>query len=728
MVCFHNRLNMKSSLFFVGVMICISSCTNNTNHTNMTSKNIFHPELFTPPVAKELPKSLMASGNTRIDPYYWLNERENKEVIDFLNAENAYADSVLSPVKKLKEDLFDELKARIKEDDSTVPYLKEGYYYYTRFETGKEYPIFCRKKGDLNAQEHILLNVNYLAEGHAYMLAGGLNVSPDDRYMMYYVDTTGRNLFKAYFKDLVTGDLLPDSFDMDGDMEWINDSKTIIYGTKDAVTLRSDKIWRHTLGNPKDVLLYEEKDETAYVSIDKSKSEQYIFLNHGYTQNVEVHVMSANDPHGTFELIKQRSKDFYYTMDHYGDHFYILTNKDDAKNFKLMKALIARPQVENWTDVIPHDENVLIENFEIFKDYLVVLERKNGMNQLLVRNWSDSKEHYIDFGEATYSAGIGANFEFNTDTLRYVFNSFKTPPSTIDYNMNTRAKEIKKVQPVLGGFDRNNYETELVWVEARDKTKVPLSLVYRKGFKKDGVAPCYLVGYGSYGSTYDPDFNSNWLSLVDRGFVCGIAHIRGGMEMGFKWYEQGKMMYKMNTFTDFIDCAQYLVDQKYTAKDKLIATGRSAGGLLMGAVANMRPDLFKGIITGVPFVDVLTTMSDPSIPLTTGEYTEWGNPNIKSEYDYMKQYSPYDNLEAKEYPNLYVHTSLHDSQVQYFEPAKYVAKLRKLKKDKNTLLLVTNMTGSHGGASGRFQRLHERAAEYSFMFGLLGIEDAHVKN
>jgi oligopeptidase B len=694
----------------------------------MTLKNIFHPEHFTPPVVKEVPKSLVASGDTRIDPYYWLNERENKDVLDFLHAENAYADSVLLPVKKLKDDLFDELKGRIKEDDSSVPYLKQGYYYYTRFETGKEYPIFCRKKGNLNAPEQILLNVNQLAVGHDYMLAGGINVSPDDRYMMYYVDTTGRNLFKAFIKDLRTGDLLPDSFDMDGDMEWINDSKTIIYGTKDSVTLRSDKIWRHTLGKPEDELMYEEKDETAYVSIDKSKSEQYIFLNHGYTQNVEVHVLSANDSQGKFELIKARSKEFYYTLEHYADDFYILTNKDNAKNFKLMKAPVTKPQVQNWTDVIPHDDNVLIENFEIFKDYLVVQERKNGMNQLLIRNWSDGKEHFIDFGEPTYSAGLGANFEFNTDTLRYVFNSFKTPPSTIDYNMNTRTKEIKKVQPVLGGFDTKNYETELVWVEARDKTKVPLSLIYRKGLKRDGSSPCYLVGYGSYGSTYDPDFNSNWLSLADRGFVCGIAHIRGGMEMGFKWYEQGKMMHKMNTFTDFIDCAQYLVDQQYTAKDKLFATGRSAGGLLMGAVANMRPDLFKGIITGVPFVDVLTTMSDPSIPLTTGEYTEWGNPNIKDEYEYMKQYSPYDNLEAKEYPNMYVHTSLHDSQVQYFEPAKYVAKLRKLKKDQNTLLLVTNMTGSHGGASGRFQRLHERAAEYAFMLGLLGIQDIKVKN
>ncbi|MEP7323569.1 MAG: S9 family peptidase [Saprospiraceae bacterium] len=715
-------------LFPLIALTVIFACQSRPEQKNTMTKNIFHPEQFHPPVAKEVPKDLTVSGDTRVDPYYWLNQREDKAVVDFLNAENAYADSVLAPVKALKEDLFNELKGRIKEDDSSVPYLKHGYYYYTRFETGKEYPIFCRKKGSISAQEQVLLNVNQLAEGHAYMLAGGLDVSPDDKYMMYFVDTTGRNLFTSYILNLKTGTLLPDRFETAGSMEWINDSKTIIYDTKDAVTLRSDKVWRHTLGNTKDELLFVEKDETAYVGLQKSKSDQYIFMNHGYTQNVEAHVMSANDPKGKFTLIKPRVKDFYYSMEHYGDQFYLLTNKDGAKNFKVMKTPITKPSVENWTDVIPHDENVLIENFEIFKNQLVIQERKNGMNQIMIRQWSDGKEHFIDFGEPTYTATLGANFEYDTDTLRYIFNSFKTPPSTIDYNMNSKTKEIKKVQPVLGGFDTNNYETELIWVEARDKTKVPLSLIYRKGIKHDGSSPCYLIGYGSYGSTYDPEFNSSWLSLIDRGFVCGIAHIRGGMEMGFKWYEQGKMMNKMNTFTDFIDCSQWLVDQKYTSKDKLFVSGRSAGGLLMGAVTNMRPDLFKGIITGVPFVDVLTTMSDPSIPLTTGEYTEWGNPNIKAEYDYMKTYSPYDNLEAKEYPNIYVHTSLHDSQVQYFEPAKYVAKLRKLKKDNNSLLLVTNMTGSHGGASGRFQRLHERADEYSFMLGLLGIQDASIKN
>jgi oligopeptidase B len=546
--------------------------------------------------------------------------------------------------------------------------------------------------------------------------------------MTYIEDTTGRNLFTAYIKDLRTGQLLKDRFETAGGVEWINDSKTIVYETKDPVTLRTNKIWRHRLGSTQDELLFEEKDETAYCSIGKSKSDAYLFLNHGYTQNIEAHFMSADDPNGGFTLIKPREKDFYYSVEHFGDHFYIMTNKDGAKNFKIMQAPVKSYTVDHWKDLIPHDEEVLIENFDIFKNFLVVQERQNGLNQILVRKWADSSSHFIDFGEPTYAAHFGANPEFDTDKLRYVFNSFKTPPSTIDYDMVTKSKEIKKVQAVLGGYDPNQYETELVWVEAKDKTQVPLSLLYRKGMKKDGTAACYLVGYGSYGSTYDPDFNSNWISLVDRGFVCGIAHIRGGMEMGFKWYEQGKMKNKMNTFTDFIDCAQWLVDQKYTSKDRLFATGRSAGGLLMGAVTNMRPDLFRGIITGVPFVDVLTTMSDPSIPLTTGEYTEWGNPSIKDQYEYMKQYSPYDNLKEGNYPNLYVSTSLNDSQVQYFEPAKYVAKLRKLKKDNNVLLLVTNMTGSHGGSSGRFERLHERANEYAFMLGLMGITDAKIRN
>lgn len=710
-------------IYTILILTTITSCNhNNTSQKKEMDHSVFNPDQFTAPTATEKPKEFTLHGDTRKDEYYWLNERENKEVIDYLEAENKYTDSVLSPVKKLKEELFNELKARIKEDDSSVPFLKDGYYYYNKFETGKEYPVYCRKKGNLDAPEQILINVNELARGHEYFVAAGLKVSPDDQYMIYMIDTTGRNLFKTQIINLKTGEKLKDEFKTAGSYEWMSDSKTIVYDTKDDVTLRNDKIWRHTLGVEKDELLYEEKDETTYVTVDKSKSEKYLFLNHGYTQNVEAHFLAADDIKGQFKIIKPREKEFYYEVDHFGDHFYIKTNKDGSKNFKIVKTPINDLSATAWTDVIPHDENVLIEYFEIFKDHLAIGMRKNGLNQILIKKWDGTGEHFIDFGEPTYSAALSNNHEYNTSSLRYSFNSFKTPPTITDYDMNTKTKEVKKVQPVLGDYDSKNYETEYTWVEARDKTKVPVSIIYRKGLKKDGNAPCYLVGYGSYGSSYDPDFNINWISLVDRGFVCAIAHIRGGMELGFKWYEQGKMMNKMNTFTDFIDCAQYLVDQKYTSKERLFATGRSAGGLLMGAVTNMRPDLFKGIITGVPFVDVLTTMSDPSIPLTTGEYTEWGNPNIKAEYDYMKQYSPYDNLQSKSYPNIYIFTSLHDSQVQYFEPTKYIARLRKMKTDKNVLVLKTNMTGSHGGASGRFQRLHERAEEYAFMMGLLGME------
>lgn len=719
---------MKSNFNYLLLVLCIIACKQTTETTSNMSKSLFHPEAFQAPEAKEISKEFSLHGDIRKDPYYWLNVREDSAVVDFLEAENRYADSVLAPVKKLKEDLFNEIKSRIKEDDSSVPFFKKGFYYYTRFETGKEYPIYCRKPGSLDGKEQVLLNVNQLAVGHAYYLAGAIKISPDNHYLSYIEDTTGRNLFTAFFIDLQTGTLLPDRFEVAGGIEWMNDSKTIIYETKDKVTLRNDKIWRHTLGSKQDDLMFEEKDETAYCSIYKSKSEAYIFLNHGYTQNVEVHFLSADQPKGKFELIKPRAKDFYYNADHAGDQFYILTNKDGAKNFKLMVTPVNQFQAENWKDLIPHDENVLLEYFDLFKDFLVVMERKNGLRQILIRKWKDNSEHFIDFGEPTYSSDFGENPEFDTELFRYSFNSLKTPNSIIDYNMNTKTKEVKKVQPVLNGFNSDNYQTEFIWVEAKDKTKVPMSVVYRKGLKKDGSAPAYLVGYGSYGSSYDPDFNHNWISLLDRGFICGIAHIRGGMELGFKWYEQGKMMNKINTFTDFIDCAQWLVDNKYTDKDKLFATGRSAGGLLMGAVTNMRPDLFKGIITGVPFVDVLTTMSDPSIPLTTGEYTEWGNPTVKEEYEYIKKYSPYDNLEAKEYPNIYVSTSLNDSQVQYFEPAKYVARMRKLKKDNNSLLLITNMSGSHGGSSGRFQRIHERANEYAFMLGVLGIADAKITN
>jgi len=697
--------------------------TSNNNPGNL-APSVFQSEAFTAPHPEQKPKELVsASGDKRIDEYYWLKERDNPAVKTYLEAENRYADSVLAPVAGLRDQLFDEMKARIKEDDSSVPYQKNGYWYYNRFETGKEYPIFCRKKGSLEAPEELMIDVNEMAKGHEFCQMGAMTVSPDNKMLAYAVDYTGRYLFEAYFKDLTTGKTLSEHFKIGGSLVWANDNKTVLYDTKDAVTLRNDKIWQHTLGTDpkKDAMKYYEKDDTQYAFLSKSKSDQYFFVNIAYTQTVEVRYLDANNPAGQFKVIKPREKEFFYETEHWGDQFLFRTNKE-AKNFRLMQAPVTAPELANWKDLLPARSDVYLDGIEVFKDYLVALERKGGLKQLRVIRWSDRAEHYLETGEPTYTTNFDANPEFNSNTLRYGFSSLKTPYSVIDYNMETRQKNLLKVQPVLGGYDPNNYTTEFVWVKAKDGVQVPMSLIYKNGVAKNGNAPCYLYGYGSYGSPYDPGFSRDMVSLLDRGFVYAIAHIRGGMEMGYSWYEDGKMLKKINTFNDFIDCADHLVKEKYTRADRLFATGRSAGGLLMGAVTNMRPDLFKGIITGVPFVDVLTTMSDSSIPLTTGEYTEWGNPANKAEYDYMKQYSPYDNLTKKEYPNMLVLTSFHDSQVQYFEPAKYVARLRDLKTDKNTLLFKTNMSGSHGGASGRFERLKERSIEFSWMMGLLGMD------
>lgn len=724
----------QSSLAIATLLILLSACQNTPPSSNAVPSinvkpSVLNPDAATPPHPEQKPKELTTAwGDKRSDEYYWLNERDNPAVKAYLEAENRYADAVLAPVKGLREKLFEELKSRIKEDDQSVPYFKNGYWYIFRFEKGKEYGIATRRKGDMNAPEEILVDINALAAGKEYCQFGGFQVSPDNRLLAYSADFTGRNLFKVYLKDLSTGKDLEDSFDIGGAFFWANDNKTLLYDTKDKTTLRNDKIWRHQIGSPQsqDVLMYHEKDETQYAYLGKSKSDQFFFINSAYTQTVEVHYLDANNPAGNFKLVKPREKDFFYDVEHWNDKFLIRTNWQ-AKNFRLMEAPVANPGKENWKDVLPHREDVLLDGFTVFKDHLVTAEHKGGLSQVHVIRWADKADHYIEVGEPTYACFIDNNPEFNTQTLRYGFTSMKTPATIVDYNMETRAKEVKKVAPVLGGYDPANYETEYVWVTARDGVKVPMSLVYKKGFVKNGYAPCHITGYGSYGSSYDPYFNRDQVSLLDRGFVVAIAHIRGGMEMGYQWYENGKMMNKLNTFTDFIDCADYLVHAQYTSSDRMFAEGRSAGGLLMGAVTNMRPTLFKGIISGVPFVDVLTTMSDPTIPLTTGEYTEWGNPANRAEYEYMKQYSPYDNLVKKDYPNILVLTSFADSQVQYFEPAKYVARLRDLKTDKNLLLFKTNMSGSHGGASGRFKRLEERALEYAWMMGLLGQDGGEMK-
>lgn len=662
-------------------------------------------------------------GDVRDDEYYWLKTRDSDAVLKYLDEENAYFDTVMKPTTALQGKLYNEMLARIKQDDNSVPYLKNGYYYYTRYETGKQYPVFCRKKGSETAPEEIMVDANKVAQGHAYCVVTGTNVSPDNRYLIYAVDTSGRYLFHIYIKDLQTGKMIADNFPSAfGNSAWANDSKTIFYDTKDSISLRTNKIWKHMLGNASnDALVYEEKDETAYANISKSKSEKYIFISSGYTQTYEEQFIPADHPDEAPKVIAPREKDFYYDVENSGDSFYIKTNYN-APNFKLVSAPVNNYARENWREVIPNRDSVLLSDFTLFKDYLVLNERIEGISKIRIIGWKNGIDRYINFDEPTYVSSLDYTPEFNTNIVRMDYSSMISPTSVIDYNMQTGKRTIKKVQPVIG-YNKDEYTSEYVWATARDGARVPISIMYKKGTKLDGNNACLLYAYGSYGFSTDPYFNSNILSLVNRGFVYAIAHIRGGMEMGFQWYENGKMNHKINTFTDFIDCAEYLVQQKYTSPSKLFANGGSAGGLLMGAVANMRPDLFKGIIADVPFVDVLTTMSDSTIPLTTGEYTEWGNPAVKDEYFYMKQYSPYDNVAAKNYTNMLITTSYSDSQVQYFEPAKFTAKIREIKTDNNLLLLYCNMHGAHGGSSGRFDRLHDTARRFAFILGLLNMNN-----
>ena len=677
-----------------------------------------------PPVAEKIRKELAIHGLTRVDNYYWLNERDNPKVIEYLKAENEYKETVMKHTEELQEKLFNEIVGRIKQTDMSVPYKEQGYYHYTRYEEGNEYPIYCRKKGSMEVEEEILLNVNKMAEGYDYYHVAGYSTSSNNNLIAFGVDKVSRRKYTIYFKNLSTGEMLSDEIpNTTGRAAWANDNKTVFYSIKDK-TLRSFKILKHVLGTDvsEDKEVFHEKDIIFSTYVYKSKSKKYLFIGSGSTLSTEYRFLNAANPDGEFKIIQPREKDLEYDVAHFKDKFYIRTNYS-AKNFKLMETSINKTSKENWTDVIPHREDVLLQGFEIFKDFLVVNERKNGLPNLRIIKWDDKSEHYLDFEEETYSAYISTNPEFDTALLRYGYTSLTTPRSVFDYDMNTKEKKLLKQQEVLGDFDPNNYKTERLYATAKDGTKVPISLVYRKGLEKNGDNPLLLYGYGSYGASMNASFSSVRLSLLDRGFVYAIAHIRGGQEMGRYWYEEGKLLKKKNTFTDFISCAEHLIAEKFTSPEKLFALGGSAGGLLMGAVLNMRPDLFKGIIAGVPWVDVITTMLDPNVPLTTSEYDEWGNPNDKEYYDYMLSYSPYDNVEAKDYPAMLVTTGLHDSQVQYFEPAKWVAKLRALKTDDNILLLHTNMEAGHGGVSGRFRRYRETALEYAFMLDQIGIKE-----
>ncbi|MFT4642733.1 MAG: oligopeptidase B [Candidatus Azotimanducaceae bacterium] len=680
------------------------------------------PTTITPPKVAKKPKELVIHGDVRNDNYYWLNEKENPEVIDYLNAENDFFDKMTSHTKNMQKDLFEEMKSRIKEDDQSVPYLKKGYFYTTRYEKGKQYPIYSRKKDTSSAQEEILFNVNELAEGFSYYNLKGLSVSPNNKLIVYGIDTVSRRQYTLEFKNLETGEIYPDKIENTiGSAIWSSDNKTVFYTKQHTETLRSEKIYRHVLGTDTstDVEVYYESDETFGTFVYKTKSEKYIVIGSFNTVSTEYKILEADNPTGEFRVFQPRERDLEYSIAHYNGDFYILTNKDNATNFKLMKTSENSTLKENWSDVISHREDVLLEDISIFKRHLVIEERSNGLNKIRIINWETKEDYYLPFEEETYSAGVFFNPEFDTNVIRYGYNSMTTPSSVIDFNMIDKSKEIKKEQEVLGGeFYKHNYTSERIWAEARDGEKIAVSLVHRKDTQLNENTPLLLYAYGSYGHTIDASFSTTRLSLLDRGFVFAIAHVRGSEYLGRKWYENGKLLHKMNTFTDFIDCSQFLINNKYTSSGHLYGMGGSAGGLLMGAVVNMAPELYNGIIAGVPFVDVITTMLDDSIPLTTGEYDEWGNPNNEEYYNYIKTYSPYDNVKNIKLPKLMITTGLHDSQVQYYEPAKWVAKLREQTVNTNLILFHIDMSTGHGGASGRFDSLKEVAREYSFLLDL----------
>lgn len=674
-----------------------------------------------PPVAEKIPVELTNHDQTRIDEYYWLRERENPEVISYLVAENEYTKSMLSHNESLQEELYNEIIGRIQQTDESVPYLENGYFYYTRYEEGGEFPVYCRKKGGLESEEEILLNVNEMAGGFNYYHVSGMNVSPDNRILAFGVDTVGRRRYSLRFKDMETGNFLPDEIpSTNGYVAWANDSKTVLYTTQNEITLRSENVFRHILGNDTESrdLVYFEGDETYRVGVFATKSKEYIMIVSSSTLSTEYRYVKADNPSIDFEVFHPRENDLRYSVDHHGEKFYILTNWE-ATNFRLMETNIRQTGKNFWEELIPHRDDVLLSGIEIFNNYLVLAERENGLTQLYIHEWDNQQGHYLDFPEEVYTAGISVNPDFNSELLRFSYSSLTTPNSVFDYNMENGERTLMKQDEVLGDFDPDNYQSERLYATAEDGTKIPISIVYRKGVTLDGSNPLLLYAYGSYGISSDPRFSSVRLSLIDRGFIFAIAHVRGGQEMGRHWYEDGKLLNKMNTFTDFNDCARYLIEMNYTNSQKLFAQGVSAGGLLIGAVINLEPELYRGVIAAVPFVDVVTTMLDESIPLTTGEYDEWGNPNDPVYFDYMLSYSPYDQVKTANYPAILVTAGLHDSQVQYWEPAKWVAKLRTHKTGNNLLLLNTNMEAGHGGAAGRYRRYREIAMEYAFLLDLV---------
>lgn len=674
------------------------------------------------PIAEKIEKKLSIHGDTRIDEYYWLNQRGDKKVIDYLNAENSYRDLYMKDYKGLEEELFQEIKSRIKEDDSSVPYLDNGYYYYTRYEKGKQYPIYCRKKGNLEAKEEVLIDANIMSEGYDYFRVGDIEISPDDKVMAYSIDTLSRRIYTIYFMNLETREVHKENIkNTSGSITWANNSKTLFYNLKDIETLRTDRVMMHNLNsNSTDKEIFFEEDETFSVYSYKTKNDKYIIIGSSATLSQEFRYVSADSPNKDFKIFQKRVNGLEYSIDHFDGKWFIRTNKDKATNFKLMICDENRTNKENWKDYISHRQDVLLEDIDLFNNHLVITERKTGLRRIEIRPWKGGNSHYIEFEDEAYSLYSSTNLETNTNKFRFSYSSMTTPNSVIEYDMNSKEKIILKETEVLGGkFDKNNYVSLRVWAPARDGKKIPISLVYRKDMYKNGENPLLLYGYGSYGITNNASFSSVRLSLLDRGFVYAIAHIRGSQYLGREWYDDGKMFKKKNTFYDFIDSGKFLIKEGYSNDEKLFAMGGSAGGLLMGAVVNMEPKLFRGIVAGVPFVDVITTMLDEDIPLTTFEYDEWGNPNNKDSYDYMLSYSPYDQVEEKEYPAIFITTGYHDSQVQYFEPAKWIARLRDRRTNNEPLLMYCNMDAGHGGASGRFEAYKETAMEYAFFISLL---------
>ena len=708
---------IKSSRFLIVCIMFAVSCNNNMK-TPLKNSIIY-------PKADKNPISFKKFDDLRIDNYYWLNERENPKVIDYLERENDYYEKMTAHTKDFQKELFKEIKSKIKEEDESVPYFINGYWYVTKYKKNKDYPLYIRNKDSVNAKEEILFDCNVLAKDHEYFNLSNIQISPNNKYAAFSIDTVSRRLYTIKIKNLETGEIYDDEINnSSGSFVWANDNSTLFYTNRDSKTLRNDKIFKHKLGTRSvdDQLVYNEKDNTFYTSVSRSKSNKLIIISSYSILTSEFQFIDADNPDNEFQLFSKRVRGVEYSINHFEDYFYIITNRDNSKNYKLMKTPIKNTEYNNWENVIEHRDDVLIEGIDIFKNYLVVSERSNGLNKINIKRWDESENYYLNFNSDTYTSYTTSNIDFNTNILRYVYNSMTDPYSVIDFDMETKEKIVRKEHKVIDDkFNKENYVSERIWAKAKDGTKIPISLVYKKGIKKDGNNPLLLYGYGSYGNTIDPSFSISRLSLLDRGFIYAISHVRGSEYLGREWYEDGKLFNKMNTFTDFVDCTKHLISEGFTSSKHTYAYGGSAGGLLMGAVINLAPELYNGVIAAVPFVDVVTTMLDETIPLTTSEYDEWGNPNNKNYYKYMMTYSPYDNVKKINYPNLLVTTGLHDSQVQYWEPAKWVAKLRELKTDENNLFLNTNMETGHGGSSGRFKSLKDLAKEYAFLFDLENI-------